>query len=107
MPGTTFLPIAGPVGTLTATTVRVAITLIVGANDLYLMARRPGTGGVYPYAKEAFWRAHAFLCSWFLCLSYLTTVLLNGTALFVAIRALPDAALASILIVAMTANAFK
>ena len=64
----------------------IAVMLIVGANFSFLMARNPGTGGVYSYAKSAFGRDHAFLCSWFLCLSYLTILFLNATALFIVIR---------------------
>ncbi|MBE6989131.1 MAG: hypothetical protein E7426_00070 [Ruminococcaceae bacterium] len=63
MPGTTFLPIAGPVGTLIAMAISTAIMLVIGSNYAYLMARRPGIGGVYAYTKEAFGRDHAFLCS--------------------------------------------
>ena len=88
MPGTTFLPTAGPVGTVIAMLISVVIMLIIGANYSYLMVHRPGIGGVYSYTKEAFGRDHAFLCAWFLCLSYLTIVFLNGTALFVVIRTL-------------------
>ena len=88
MPGTTFLPVAGPIGTLFAMIISVAIILIVAANYIYLMRERPTTGGVYAYTKEAFGRDHAFLCSWFLTLSYLTIVFLNGTAMFVVVRTL-------------------
>ena len=70
MPGTTFLPVAGLAGTLIAMTVGMLIMLVVGSNFSYLMCRTSITGGVYSYAKEAFGRDHAFLCSWFLCLSY-------------------------------------
>ena len=86
MPGTTFLPVAGPAGTLIAMAVGTAIMLIVGSCFSFLMAHSPGTGGVYSYAKNAFGRDHAFLASWFLCLSYLTIVFLNATALFIVIR---------------------
>ena len=86
MPGTTFLPVAGPIGTLIAMAISVIIILIIAANYSYLMRERPTTGGVYAYTKEAFGRDHAFLCSWFLTLSYLTIVFLNGTALFVVVR---------------------
>ena len=86
MPGTTFLPVAGPIGTLIAMAISVVIILIIAANYIYLMRERPTTGGVYAYTKEAFGRDHAFLCSWFLTLSYLTIVFLNGTALFVVVR---------------------
>ena len=86
MPGTTFLPVAGPTGTIIAMTTGTLIMLVIGFNFAFLMQRKPGPGGVYAYTKEAFGRDHAFLSSWFLCLSYLTIVFLNGTALFVVLR---------------------
>ena len=86
MPGTTFLPVAGPFGTMLAIFTGMIIMLVIGYNFAFLMKRNPGTGGLYAYTKEAFGRDHAFLCSWFLCLSYLTIVFLNGTALFIVLR---------------------
>ncbi len=88
MPGTTFLPLAGPFGTLISMLLGMAIMLVVGSNFAFLMGRSAMTGGVYTYTKEAFGRDHAFLSCWFLCLSYLTIVFLNGTALFIIIRTL-------------------
>ena len=88
MPGTTFLPVAGPAGTVIAMLIGMAIMLVIGSNFSYLMGRSSMTGGVYSYTKEAFGRDHAFLSSWFLCLSYLTIVFLNGTALFFIVRTL-------------------
>lgn len=88
MPGNTFLPIAGPAGTLIAMLIGMGIMLIVAGNFSYLMGRSAITGGIYSYTKEAFGRDHAFLSSWFLCLSYLTIVFLNGTALFYIVRML-------------------
>ncbi len=88
MPGNTFLPVAGPAGTVIAMVIGMIVMLIIGRNFSYLMTRSTITGGVYSYTKEAFGRDHAFLSSWFLCLSYLTIVFLNGTALFYIIRTL-------------------
>jgi len=88
MPGNTFLPVAGPAGTLIAMLIGMVIMLIIGSNFSYLMGRTAITGGIYSYTKEAFGRDHAFLSSWFLCLSYLTIVFLNGTALFYIVRML-------------------
>ena len=88
MPGNTFLPVAGPAGTLIAMFIGMGIMLVIGRNFSYLMGRSSITGGVYSYTKEAFGRDHAFLCSWFLCLSYLTIVFLNGTALLYVVRTL-------------------
>ena len=86
MPGTTFLPLAGPAGTVISMVIGLVVMLVIGANIAYLMKRSQREGGVYSYTKEAFGRDHAFLCAWFLCLSYLTIVFLNGTALFLVIR---------------------
>ena len=86
MPGSTFLPVAGPAGTIIAMTVGTIVMLIIGYNFAFLMKRIPLTGGVYTYTKKAFGRDHAFISSWFLCLSYLTIVFLNGTALFIVLK---------------------
>ena len=88
MPGTTFLPVAGPLGTVISMLIGMVIMLIIADNLSYMMGRSPLTGGIYTYTKEAFGRDHAFLSSWFLCLSYLTIVFLNGTALFFIVRTL-------------------
>ena len=93
MPGNAFLPVAGPAGTLISMMIGMVIMLIIGSNFTYLMGRTSITGGVYSYTKQAFGRDHAFLSSWFLCLSYLTIVFLNGTALFYVIRMLFNDAL--------------
>ncbi|MBR3400822.1 MAG: amino acid permease [Parasporobacterium sp.] len=90
MPGNTFLPVAGPAGTVIAMMIGMAIMLVIGLNFSYLMGRSSMTGGVYTYTKDAFGRDHAFLSAWFLCLSYLTIVFLNGIALFYVIRTLFD-----------------
>ena len=88
MPGTTFLPVAGPAGTVIAMLAGMVIMLVIGSNFTFLMGRSSMTGGVYSYTKEAFGRDHAFISCWFLCLSYLTIVFLNGTALFLVVRTL-------------------
>ena len=88
MPGNTFLPLAGPAGTVIAMLIGMVVMLVIGGNLSYLMGRSAITGGIYSYTKEAFGRDHAFLSSWFLCLSYLTVVFLNGTALFFIVRLL-------------------
>ena len=93
MPGSTFLPVAGPAGTIISMVIGLVVMLVIGSCISFLMTRSSGSGGIYVYTKEALGRDHAFLCSWFLCLSYLTIVFLNGTALFLVIRAvLGDAA---------------
>ncbi|MBQ7208253.1 MAG: amino acid permease [Lentisphaeria bacterium] len=88
MPGSTFLPVAGPAGTIISMAIGLVIMLIVGSSVSFLMTHSPGVGGIYSYTRTALGRDHAFLCSWFLCLSYLTIVFLNGTALFLVVQVL-------------------
>ena len=88
MPGTTFLPVAGPAGTVIAILLSTAVMLVIAANYSWLMKKQPGIGGVYTYTKSAFGRDHAFISSWFLCLAYLSLIPQNATALTVVGRAL-------------------
>lgn len=52
MPGNTFLPVAGPAGTLIAVLIGMAVTLIIGGNISWLMGRTAITGGIYSYTKK-------------------------------------------------------
>ena len=81
MPGTTFLPIAGPLGTVLGIAVGVVIMLIIGVNYHYLMIRYPQAGGAYDYAKHNFGYDHGFLNAWFLLLTYVAIIWANATAL--------------------------
>ncbi len=86
MPGSTFLPAAGPLGTLIGLAIGIAVMLVIGANVAFLMRNKPGTGGIYTYTKEALGRNHAFICTWFLILSYLAILFINAISLFTVIR---------------------
>ncbi len=86
LPGSAFLPVAGPLGSLIGMAIGIVIMLTIGANLSFLMRQRPGTGGVYAYTKENLGRNHAFLCAWFLSMSYLSILFLNAISLFTVIR---------------------
>ncbi len=81
MPGTTFLPIAGPLGTVLGIAVGAVIMLIIGANYHYLMNQYPEAGGTYAYTKSLFGYDHGFLNAWFLILTYVAIIWANATAL--------------------------
>ena len=81
MPGTTFLPKAGPMGTLLGMSIAALIMIIIAFNYGYMVQKYPIAGGEYTFARMTFGKRHAFLCGWFLGLSYLTIVPLNATAL--------------------------
>ncbi|MBQ9413051.1 MAG: hypothetical protein IJU29_08165 [Oscillospiraceae bacterium] len=61
MPGTTFLPLAGPVGTAVGMVIGAAIMLVIGVNYHYLMNRYPDAGGTLTYSVRAFGFDHGLL----------------------------------------------
>ena len=81
MPGNTFLPIAGPLGTAIGMFVGGLVMLLIGANYHYLMNRYPDAGGTFHYAKQVFGYDHGFLSAWFIMLVYLAIVWANATAI--------------------------
>ncbi len=81
MPGSTFLPIGGPLGTAIGMGIGVGIMLIIGLNYHYMMNRCPDAGGTYTYAKRVFGHDHGFLSAWFLVLVYIAIIWANATAI--------------------------
>ena len=81
MPGNTFLVKAGPLGTAIAMAAAALIMCIIANNYHFMINKYPVAGGEFTYTKMAFGERHAFVCSWFLGLSYLAIVPLNATAL--------------------------
>lgn len=86
MPGTIFLPKAGPLGTVLGVVVGGLIMAVIAWNYHVMMNRHPGPGGAYAYASAAFGIDHAFLCAWFLVLAYVAIVWANATALAIVAR---------------------
>lgn len=86
MPGTTFLPTAGPAGTAIGMAIGVILMLIVGYNYAYLMNKYGGTGGAFTYTRAAFGDDHGFLCAWFLILPYIAIMWANATAFILIAR---------------------
>ncbi|MBQ7090630.1 MAG: APC family permease, partial [Clostridia bacterium] len=81
MPGNTFLPNAGPLGTAIAMGIAALIMVSIAFNYSYMINRYPVAGGEYVYAKNSFGKTMGFICAWFLSLAYLAIVPLNATAL--------------------------
>ena len=88
MPGTMFLPKAGPLGTTIGVFVGAAIMAVIAWNYHYMTRRYPGPGGAFAFASQAFGVDHGFLCAWFLCLTYMAIVWANATALTIVARSL-------------------
>ena len=81
MPGTTFLPLAGPIGTTIGMAVGALVMLIIGYNYHYMINRYPDAGGTYSYAKNTLGYDHGFLSAWFLILVYIAITWANATAI--------------------------
>jgi signal transduction histidine kinase/DNA-binding response OmpR family regulator len=81
MPGTTFLPLAGPAGTAAGIAAGALVMLVLALNYHYLMNRYPDGGGTYTYTKVCFGYDHGFLSAWFLILTYIAIIWANATAL--------------------------
>ncbi len=81
MPGTTFLPIAGPLGTVLGVTIGALVMLLIGVNYHFLMNRYPDAGGTVSFSNNAFGHDYGFLSAWFLGLVYLAIIWANSTAI--------------------------
>jgi amino acid transporter len=90
MPGNTFLGKAGPLGTFIAMGIAALVMIIIAINYNYMINKYPVAGGEFTYTQKTFGNRHAFVCSWFLGISYLAIVPLNGTALALIGRNLMD-----------------
>ncbi len=90
MPGNTFLVKAGPLGTAIAMAFATLIMIVIAFNYNFMINKFPVAGGEFTYTQRVFGDNHAFVCSWFLGLSYLLIVPMNSTALALIGRNLLD-----------------
>ena len=81
MPGTTFLPTAGTLGTAVAMVIGALVMVVIAFSYSYMVAIHPKAGGEVNFARECFGDRHACFCGWFLALAYLANVPMNCTAL--------------------------
>lgn len=86
MPGTTFLPIAGPWGSVIGLFIGAVIMLVIGLSYRFLMERYPDAGGSYTFAAKALGSDHGFLSAWMLMLTYAAIIWANSTALSLIVR---------------------
>lgn len=86
MPGTAFLPKAGPLGTLLAIFIGALCMSLYALNYHRMVLREPGPGGSFRFARKAFGEDHGFLVAWFLCLTYVAILWANATSIIMLVR---------------------
>ena len=86
LPGTTFLPSAGPLGTIIGLLIGTAAVAVLAYNYHKATANIPTSGGAYGFVTKVFNCNHGFLVGWFLFLTYVAILWANATALVLLAR---------------------
>ncbi|MBO4648047.1 MAG: amino acid permease [Lentisphaeria bacterium] len=86
MPGTMFLPNAGPAGTIIGLLIGTAAIVVLAFNFHKMTNGVQVSGGIYGFITKIFGRNHGFLVGWFLFLTYVAILWANATALVLLAR---------------------
>ena len=86
MPGATFLPDAGPLGTVVGILVGALAMGVIGWNYHKMAEAFSGPSGACVYAARAFGADYGFLTAWSLSLAYMAILWANATALVLLVR---------------------
>ena len=86
MPGATFLPDAGPLGTIVGVLVGAFAMAVIGWNYYRMTESCPGPSGACAFAAKAFGADYGFLTAWSLSLAYMAILWANATALVLLVR---------------------
>ncbi|MBQ6472181.1 MAG: amino acid permease [Victivallales bacterium] len=86
MPATSFLPGAGPVGTVIGIFLGGLVMSVIAWNYHKLVVRHQCSGGAFNFVQDAFGPDYGFLVAWFLLLAYLAILWANATALVLIAR---------------------
>ena len=88
MPGNTFLPGAGPLGSLIGIIISAVLIALVVRSTAYMAKAFPKEAGIHVYIDKILGADHGFLSSWAVFLAYLSIMWANATALIILIRAI-------------------
>ena len=81
LPGSAFLPKAGPLGTAIGMVIGALLILVIASSYGFLIRKFPVSGGEFIYTRQAIGKRNAFVCGWAMILAYWSLVPLNATAL--------------------------
>ncbi len=88
MPSNTFLPGAGPLGSLIGIIISAVLIALVAKSTAYMAKAFPKEAGIHVYIDKILGADHGFLSSWAVLLAYLSIIWANATALIILIRAI-------------------
>ena len=86
LPGTLFLPNAGPAGSIIGLLIGTATIVVLAFNYHKVTTGIQGIGGTYGFITKTFGYNHGFLVGWFLFLTYVAILWANATALVLLAR---------------------
>ncbi|MEG2213844.1 MAG: APC family permease, partial [Clostridiales bacterium] len=81
LPGTDFLPSAGPGGAAVGLLVGALLMIVISASYGYMIVKFPESGGEFIYIMKTFGKRHAFVGAWSLIFAYSLLIPINGTAM--------------------------
>ena len=81
LPGTMFLPNAGPAGTIIGFALGTLALVVLAYNYHKVINHIHGSGGAYVFVTKIFGHNHSFLVGWFLFVTYMAIMWANATAL--------------------------
>src|SRR5690625_1269385 len=80
---TEWLGKAGPLGVIIGILIGALLVMVIAMSYGYLVVKFIVSGGEFVFTYLGFCRTHAYICGWFVTLSYVTSVALNTSALVV------------------------
>ena len=86
LPGTVFLPNAGPAGTVIGLLIGTVAIIVLAFNYHKMAVSIHDSGGAYGVTSKMFGRNHGFIVGWFLFLTYVAILWANATALILLAR---------------------
>lgn len=74
---------AGPIGVILGVLIGALLIMIIAVSYGFLVEKFPVSGGEFVFTYLGFGRIFAYICGWFVTLSYITSVALNASAIVV------------------------
>lgn len=74
---------AGPIGVILGVLIGAILVMIIAISYGYMVEKYPVSGGEFVFTYLGFGRINAYICGWFVTLSYITSVALNASAIIV------------------------